>query len=120
MRDIEIIPDGNCQFRSIAYGLFDDQELYNIIKSACLQYINEHKDFFTPYVLDIDEYIELLRYDGAWGDELSLLAVAYNYDIIIEIYNENNQLVNIYGINQEKNKHILLRFNEEHYNYIQL
>jgi len=36
---IVIIGDGNCQYRAVAYSLFNNQDLYNYIKQESLKFI---------------------------------------------------------------------------------
>lgn len=45
-----------------------------------MDYIALEKDFFRDYVVeDIDEYIEMKRKDGEWGDDVEVQALSEIY-----------------------------------------
>jgi hypothetical protein len=79
----EMKGDGNCQFRSLAFNLFGDQDHHAMTRKAAVAHMRKHADFFGSLFEDAAEFNAYLR-DMArartWGDELTLRAVieAYN------------------------------------------
>jgi len=75
--------DGNCQFRSLAFNLFGDQDHHAITRKAAVAHMRKHANFFSGLFEDAAEfnaYLSDMARARTWGDELTLRACieAYN------------------------------------------
>lgn len=91
LKIIDIEGDGNCLFRAISDQIYEgDQSHHQLIRQACLDYIQNEKDFFVQFIIGgddaFDEYVERKRMDGVWGDDIELQAMSEIYNRPIEIY----------------------------------
>jgi len=74
--------DGNCQFRTLAFNLFGSQDHHKVTRRAAVAHIKAHKDFFSVFFEDTEEferYIKDMSGNGTWGDELTLRAIVEAY-----------------------------------------
>lgn len=82
--------DGNCLYRSLAHQLYGEEELYDIVKEAILDYLILEKDFFSQFIPNgnerFDEYINMKRMNGVWGDDVEIQAFSELYNRIVNIY----------------------------------
>jgi len=79
----EMKSDGNCQFRSLAFNLFGDQDYHAVMRKAAVAHMRKHANFFGNLFEDAAEfnaYLHDMARARTWGDELTLRAVieAYN------------------------------------------
>jgi len=62
--------DGNCMYRAIAHQLYGDEDLYDIIKTNCINYLEIEKEFFGQFIdggiAKFSEYLELKKRDGIY------------------------------------------------------
>jgi len=82
--------DGNCLFRAIADQVYGNQELHDTIRQRCMDYLDIERNFFGSYIVGgvakFDEYLNLKRKDGCWGDDVEIQAMSEIYNCPIEIY----------------------------------
>ena len=45
----DVVEDGNCLFRCIAYALHDDEEKHNDVRDAITKFMRENKDFCRSF-----------------------------------------------------------------------
>ena len=85
--------DGNCMFRAISDQVYGTEEKFNLIRQKCMDYILLEKDFFEEFIEGgknfFDEYINLKRKNGVWGDDIELQALSELYNRPIEIYSNS-------------------------------
>jgi hypothetical protein len=94
-KKIKILGDGNCQYRSIEYFL---KVPYKQLKMNALRYIQENKEYFSDFIFDFNEYMDYMEQDNTYGDEITLMAMALDNDIIINVYDLNYEIINNYGL----------------------
>jgi hypothetical protein len=95
--------DGNCLFRSLSDQLFKDGgKDHNIVRSVVCDYISMNIDSFSGFFIDdidINEYINKMRQNGEWGDNLEIYAAAMSYSRTITIFQDglanNNSRISI-------------------------
>jgi len=116
--------DGNCLFRSVAdqiEGIEDNQFLY---REKAVAYIEEHKDFFAPFIDDDDtfeEYVADMKKDGAWGGNIEIQAMSQYFKINIVIHMLDAAAYVIENHDMKENKTIHLSYHMgEHYNSVRL
>lgn len=78
--------DGNCQFRSIAYGLYGDQGYHNIVRQRVINTMLVNRSYYEGFLGDeFTTYLNEMSRNGVWGDELTLRAACEHYGIAINV-----------------------------------
>ncbi|CAE7423467.1 OTU11 [Symbiodinium natans] len=88
MQMLEMEGDGNCQFRSMAFNLFGQQDYHASPRQAAVRHMKKHSDFFGVFFEDQAEfsrYLQNMARNGTWGDELTLRAVVEAYGCIAHV-----------------------------------
>ena len=96
MRIEEQDTDGNCLFRSVAYQVYGEENMYHFMRQKCMDYIIVCRDYFKDFIdRDIDgnieEYCLRKRADKVWGDDIEIEALSEIYGRPIEIYAYSSQ-----------------------------
>ncbi|XP_026193275.1 uncharacterized protein LOC34623992 [Cyclospora cayetanensis] len=77
-RTVTAVGDGNCQFRSCAFGLFGSEDWHKVVRKKAVRHMRihtqEYADFFEGPALEV--YFKDMERSGTWGDELTLRAIA--------------------------------------------
>ncbi|CAJ1355368.1 unnamed protein product, partial [Effrenium voratum] len=85
---VEMEGDGNCQFRTIAFNLFGNQEHHAAPRQAAVAHMKKHTEFFGVFFEDQAEfsrYLKNMGRKGTWGDELTLRAVVEAYGCVAHV-----------------------------------
>ncbi|CAJ1355369.1 unnamed protein product, partial [Effrenium voratum] len=88
MQMVEMEGDGNCQFRTIAFNLFGNQEHHAAPRQAAVAHMKKHTEFFGVFFEDQAEfsrYLKNMGRKGTWGDELTLRAVVEAYGCVAHV-----------------------------------
>jgi len=108
--------DGNCLYRSFADQLYGEENVYEVIKKTCFDYIEIEKDFFSQYIeggLDnFDYYIAMKRRDGVWGDDVEIQALSEIYGRNIQIYSHSLAPLKTFHENEQENTRKIERAKE--------
>lgn len=93
---IDMLPDGNCLFRSISDQLYKDfGRRHDEIRNNICQFITKNKADFKGFLVyddsdnadeDFNEYLEKMSEDGEWGGNPELVAAARHYQRSITIF----------------------------------
>eukprot|EP00466_Bigelowiella_natans_P012249 jgi/Bigna1/86001/estExt_fgenesh1_pg.C_70228 len=79
--------DGNCLFRSISYQIYGDAKHHSLLREKCMDYVEAERNFFSNYIDgDAKVYIQRMRRDGEWGDNVEIQALSEIYSRRVEIY----------------------------------
>ncbi|KAJ1613321.1 putative cysteine protease [Cryptosporidium canis] len=81
--------DGNCLFRAVGSQLYGESSYHDIIRSACMDYVELNKEAFSGFVHEypsIEDYIQEKRRQGVWGDNIEIQGLSDLYRIPIYIY----------------------------------
>ena len=88
--------DGNCLFRAVAGAVLGNTELYPEVRKQCADFMENERDFFTPYVIWISndnvilrnfyEHISMLRQDKEWGGDPEIIALSGVFKCPFEVY----------------------------------
>ena len=86
--------DGNCLFRALARGEFDDNERYDELRDVFWDLILTRRNTFSSFVEneDVEAYIQSMRQDGEYGGEIEIIAFSMMLQISIWIYNQESSL----------------------------
>lgn len=83
--------DGNCLFRAVAHQVYGDENLHNLVRQKCLDYMESESDFFSQFVEGGREmfpfYLRAKRMDACWGDdpEIEVLICVFTFIIILVV-----------------------------------
>lgn len=101
--------DGNCLFGSISHQIYGDQKYHPIIREKCMDYIQQEKEYFQQFIEGgkdcVDEYIEMKRTLGVWGDDIEIQAISEIYNRPIEIYTNSKEPLKTFHENNRNFSH---------------
>jgi hypothetical protein len=81
--------DGNCQFRSLSYGLFGTPDYHRAVRKATVEYIFLNRHVFELFLgEDFKAWAKQMARDGTWGDELTLRAA---YGIVVNVVTSDSE-----------------------------
>jgi OTU domain-containing protein 5 len=87
--------DGNCMFRAVSDQIYGNEDYHDIIREKCMDYLLIEREFFSQFVeggnKEFDNYINMKRKSGVWGDDIELQAISEIYNRPIEIYSGSNK-----------------------------
>jgi hypothetical protein len=84
---VNILEDGNCLFRSVAQAIYSDQERHMDVRSACMDYIQDHKEDFELFLCEeFDSYVARKRREREYGSEIELMAISCQLQRPIHVY----------------------------------
>ena len=91
LRQVEVEGDGNCFFRAVAVHFFGDSNRYNEIRARAVQYVIDHPEDFSEFLLnrDVEDFTCQLSTDRQWADNHAIQAVADAFGITIDLVNSN-------------------------------
>ena len=117
----EVKGDGNCMFRAISDQVYGDEIYHEIIRDKCMDYIEMEKDFFSQFIEggedSFEEYVQMKRTLGVWGDDIELQAISEMYNRPIEIYSNAVKPLKTFhedenfqrGMHEDKNGELLVK-----------
>eukprot|EP00039_Didymoeca_costata_P029406 m.24551 g.24551 ORF g.24551 m.24551 type:complete len:341 (-) comp7618_c0_seq1:2202-3224(-) len=90
--------DGACLFRAVAFHLTGDQELHDMIREQCMQYMLKNRDHFSSFVAeDFDKYIERKSDKKCYGNHVELQAMSELFNRTIEVYAYSTEPMNTFN-----------------------
>jgi len=105
-RIVQIIPDGNCLFRSISHGIYKTQSNYAYFRDLAVKWMKENKDTLidgavpfkdTVFLKDnqnsFEDYLVDMSCDGEWGDFSCILALSRCLGIKFKVVFVQNDIV---------------------------
>jgi hypothetical protein len=118
--------DGNCQFRSIAYGLYGDQGHHHLVRQRVISTMAATRSYYEGFLGDdFNNYLNEMSRSGVWGDELTLRAAAEHYGIAINVITDERDNWFVRYVPQtcrqaemDKWEIFLAYISPVHYNYI--
>lgn len=73
LRVFPVLGDGNCLFRAVAHQVYGDDRLHYLVRSKCVDYMEQESDFFSQFIEGGKEsfplYLQAKRMDACWGDD---------------------------------------------------
>ena len=79
--------DGSCLFRAVADQVYGDQEMHDLVREHCMNYIEQNSDYFSQYMTErVSDYVERKRFLGVHGNHLEIQALSEMYNRPIHIY----------------------------------
>lgn len=78
--------DGNCQFRSMSWGLYGTPKYHKKVRKAAVAEILTRRMEFEPFLGEnFDQYVDSMLKDGVWGDELTLRSLSDHFGVVINV-----------------------------------
>ena len=115
----EVGGDGNCLFRSVAEQIEGNENNYKEYREKCINYMEEHKDVFAPFIEDdvpLDKYIEKMSQNGEWGGNLEIYALSMALEANFYIYIHEHPMYVVKNFEKPK-KNVMLTYHDgKHYN----
>ena len=123
--EVQELGDGNCLFRTLARGAFDDNERYDELRDAIWDFILAWRNTFSSFVEneDVEVYIQSMRKDGEYGGEIEIIAFSMMLQISVWIYDQESSLdTHLQYENVNSTHRINLRYYEDdlHYNSLRV
>jgi len=88
LETLEIVDDGNCQFRAFSMELFGTEAYHLAVRSSAVNYLREHAEeysSFCPEDMTWEQYLEGMSKSRYWGDQLTLIAACQSYGVIVHM-----------------------------------
>jgi len=97
----KVAGDGNCLFRAVSHQLFGTEEHHPTLRRLCMDYMENERAYFQPFVavanaeeayLSVDSadafarYVERKRRHGVWGDEPEIQALCELFRVSAVVY----------------------------------
>ncbi|XP_033631678.1 putative bifunctional UDP-N-acetylglucosamine transferase and deubiquitinase ALG13 isoform X2 [Asterias rubens] len=81
--------DGSCLFRAVAEQVFHTQALHVKVREACIQYMENNKDRFAPFVEGpFDHHLYKLKNPKEWAGQVEISALSLMYKRDFHVYQE--------------------------------
>jgi len=122
-RIVKILEDGSCMFRAVAEALWNDQERHMQVRTACMDYMEQHRDEFELFCTENwERYVARKRRDREFGNELELMAIACQLKRPIHVYRYSETPTTVYEPTEQHvdSTPIALTYHRNiHYNLLQ-
>lgn len=115
----KMLGDGNCMFRAIADQVYGDPEMYDVVRQACIDYMERERDHFSQFVTEnFTSYCRRKRRDKVYGNNVELQAFCELYNRPILVYSYGTEPINTFqGTYATDTPPIRLSFHQSnHYN----
>ncbi|XP_034289950.1 OTU domain-containing protein 5 isoform X3 [Pantherophis guttatus] len=100
--------DGACLFRAVADQVYGDQDMHEVVRKHCMDYLMKNADYFSNYVTeDFTTYINRKRKNNCHGNHIEMQAMAEMYNRPVEVYQYGTEPINTFhGIHQNEDEPI--------------
>lgn len=113
--------DGACLFRAVADQVYGDQDMHEVVRKHCMDYLMKNADYFSNYVTeDFTTYINRKRKNNCHGNHIEMQAMAEMYNRPVEVYQYGTEPINTFhGIHQNEDEPIRVSYHRNiHYNSV--
>ncbi|KAM4020397.1 LOW QUALITY PROTEIN: OTU domain-containing protein 5 [Anomaloglossus baeobatrachus] len=113
--------DGACLFRAVADQVYGDQDMHEVVRKHCMDYLMKNADYFSNYVTeDFTTYINRKRKNNCHGNHIEMQAMAEMYNRPVEVYQYETEPINTFhGIQQNEDEPIRVSYHRNiHYNSV--
>ncbi|KAG8447291.1 hypothetical protein GDO86_014670 [Hymenochirus boettgeri] len=113
--------DGACLFRAVADQVYGDQDMHEVVRKHCMDYLVKNADYFSNYVTeDFTTYINRKRKNNCHGNHIEMQAMAEMYNRPVEVYQYGTEPINTFhGIQQNEDEPIRVSYHRNiHYNSV--
>jgi len=93
LEQVDMVGDGNCQFRALAQELYGTQEHHALIRETIVDHMHKHNSDFSFLFEDgeWENYMCNIAQPCTWGDELTLRAAVDAFQIRAHVITSNDR-----------------------------
>ncbi|CAM9104260.1 unnamed protein product [Bubo scandiacus] len=108
--------DGACLFRAVADQVYGDQDMHEVVRKHCMDYLMKNADYFSNYVTeDFTTYINRKRKSTCHGNHIEMQAMAEMYNRPVEVYQYGTEPINTFhGIQHNEDEPIRVSYHPQH------
>ncbi|XP_069501586.1 OTU domain-containing protein 5 isoform X3 [Ambystoma mexicanum] len=113
--------DGACLFRAVADQIYGDQDMHEVVRKHCMDYLMKNADYFSSYVTeDFTTYINRKRKNNCHGNHIEMQAMAEMFNRPVEVYQYGTEPINTFhGIQKNEDEPIRVSYHRNiHYNSV--
>ncbi|CAM9954924.1 unnamed protein product [Lampetra planeri] len=113
--------DGACLFRAVADQVYGDQDMHDVVRKHCMDYLMKNADYFSNYVTeDFTTYVNRKRMNHCHGNHIEMQAMAEMYNRTFEVYQYSTEPINTFhSIYRTDNEPIRVSYHQNaHYNSV--
>ncbi|XP_075434415.1 OTU domain-containing protein 5 isoform X2 [Ascaphus truei] len=113
--------DGACLFRAVADQVYGDQDMHEVVRKHCMDYLMKNADYFSNYVTeDFTSYINRKRKNNCHGNHIEMQAMAEMYNRPVEVYQYGTEPINTFhSIQHNEDDPIRVSYHRNiHYNSV--
>uniref|UniRef100_A0A3Q2QV78 ubiquitinyl hydrolase 1 n=1 Tax=Fundulus heteroclitus TaxID=8078 RepID=A0A3Q2QV78_FUNHE len=110
-----------CIHSSCADQVYGDQDMHEVVRKHCMDYLMKNADYFSNYVTeDFTTYINRKRKNNCHGNHIEMQAMAEMYNRPVEVYQYSTEPINTFhGIHQNNDEPIRVSYHRNiHYNSV--
>ncbi|XP_023693370.1 OTU domain-containing protein 5-A-like isoform X1 [Paramormyrops kingsleyae] len=113
--------DGACLFRAVADQVYGDQDVHDLVRKHCMDYLVKNADYFSRFVTeDFTTYINRKRKSDCHGNHVEMQAMAEMYNRPVEVYQYGTEPINTFhSFHQNNDEPIRVSYHRaSHYNSV--
>ncbi|GAU93485.1 hypothetical protein RvY_05420 [Ramazzottius varieornatus] len=113
--------DGACLFRAVADQVMGDEEMHDMVRQQCLDYMERNEDYFSQYITeDFQQYIRRKRTLTEHGNHIEIQAMSEVYNRRIEVFEYDIDPINVFqGAHPQENAPVRVSYHQKcHYNSV--
>ncbi|KAB0340702.1 hypothetical protein FD755_024715 [Muntiacus reevesi] len=115
-----------CIFDKSADQVYGDQDMHEVVRKHCMDYLMKNADYFSNYVTeDFTTYINRKRKNNCHGNHIEMQAMAEMYNRPVEVYQYSTgtsvvePINTFHGIHQNEDEPIRVSYHRNiHYNSV--
>lgn len=83
--------DGNCQFRSVSFGLYGTPRHHAYVRRRAVKYMRQQRHEFEAFLgEEFSSYAKQMARGGTWGDELTLRAACEALAVVVNVVSSDD------------------------------
>lgn len=109
----DVSNDGNCFFRAVSDQFYGSEDYHMKLRERACDYLLLHQDHYKHFIDEeqsFDQYVNDMRNDGVWADNLELQAISMAYKVNIRVHQSGKPSYDI-------RNHTALKANAIHLSY---
>lgn len=115
----DVANDGNCFFRAVSDQLYGCEDEHPNLRQLACDYLQQHADHYQHFIDEeqsFDEYVNEMRNDAVWADNLELQAISMACNVNIRVHQSGKPSYDIRNHPQSNANAIHLSYHfAEHY-----
>ena len=89
LREVQVLGDGNCQFRALSEQLYGNEASHKAIRVRIVDHLRDNETKYAGFVEGTyKKYVDEKSRDGSWGDNTTLQVFANIHNLRIILYTD--------------------------------